>query len=390
MKRSEKRATAGQTKCALSESPQPEKLARALLIQCLSPNDNPTKLDSPPIMGGPVMTILSRTLFIFSLLIHAAQGETRRPLIVVMGGWDSCGKSSDPMPPRHSMLFADAAKCYVGDAWPGGGGSGGENASTIYSCYTGDTNPRKAEFRFGREGATPTSVKTGNPDAVIKQFSDYVKSQAGGREILIIGHSHGGWSAMRTALHLPTERASFISLDPVSRVECPPNVVQIALGGVARKEGLKIPPGCGGFPPDIDEESLRRLFHSGRKVALNVYAGGDSNGAPRALPHSGLVAMGPDTNGNRVNYRVMAPKIDSSDRRDAIMSGPGYDPARALAHQAVERDPRTWTEVRSRIESGYGVTLGKCSKYGGPPQPSTLSLIRAGAARLAKPLLASH
>jgi len=104
----------------------------------------------------------------------------------------------------------------------------GVRAKTIASCYESGST---ASYRVSSDPETLGQIAPEQYAALIQR--EYVQ----GNPLFIIGHSHGGWTALQSTLDLGGRIAvnQLYSIDPISRVHCRPPAIF----------------GCESFPADI-------------------------------------------------------------------------------------------------------------------------------------------
>ena len=151
-------------------------------------------------------------------------GIDPQPLVVLMGGNTSCradssGRADSPYATglyRRFVGLRDLLKAQRGI-----------DARYITTCY-GNTE----QIRYATSNAPDTIEATTR-----EQLPALIRRLQSGSEIYILGHSYGGWLAMKTGVELADQpiRGMF-TVDPISRVDCN------ASGGIA---------GCTRAPRDI-------------------------------------------------------------------------------------------------------------------------------------------
>lgn len=145
----------------------------------------------------------------FAAISVATDSQAATPLVVVTGGYDSCvDDGSGGISPFGSNFTAEGVRLVSelhgvdpGTRW-------------LFSCFT-DTSDL---YVWGDEDSGPVYADGvyALVDRVGKLSDDYA------RPIFIIGHSHGGWLAMRLAeaLKKPIKTGFLATLDPISFTEC--------------------------------------------------------------------------------------------------------------------------------------------------------------------------
>jgi pimeloyl-ACP methyl ester carboxylesterase len=134
-------------------------------------------------------------------------------------------------------------------------------SSWLFSCfdkignlfYTSSRNPRKVR-----------RVDLNNIKPLVQEFVSLSNNLE--RPILAIGHSYGGWLAIKILARLPTQikQGLLVTLDPISYLECSPITYAKVIGnflsgyGYAAIQGLEP---CQRSPVDITAAELKQTRH---------------------------------------------------------------------------------------------------------------------------------
>ena len=191
--------------------------------------------------------VASFLLSIVSLNIYAAKDDGGSNLYVVLAGNGSCGRNSmsGVVPGLINAKLFDAFNSWVllGDMVRA-------EDNVIYACYEW-LSPQMQYYDL-RGQAQMNPIHESQLDEVVVSRARNV------RKIIIIGHSHAGWRAMKLAssahlLNAVPVPILLASIDPVSRITCQ----QIR------------EPGCREAPRDITREEFELL--NTRTRWLNIY-----------------------------------------------------------------------------------------------------------------------
>jgi pimeloyl-ACP methyl ester carboxylesterase len=216
-----------------------------------------------------------------------------------MTGYNSCGPQGDPATgviesSQVASLVADYQARY--------------HTPLVYveSCYNGYSSS-SIDFRTNVDDSV-RSTGWQDGDALVEALRGLGK---GGARLVLVGHSYGGWTAMRVAAKLAAEgrAVDLVTIDPISPARC----TQIDfLRGALATSGSQ---GCTTGPKDADDALLSHRLASWR----NFYQTSDP------LVHSASIPGAQNT---------------------LIEIPPG---TQARAHDAIPHDDRPWTAVRSLL-----------------------------------------
>ncbi len=211
------------------------------------------------------------------------------PVLVVLGGYTSCGKTAvtkpDPIDQMMTPLFAALRDFITKDSE--------RPPAYVLSCYNLNANEVTYELSTDAGKAKTDTLDTLRED--IRAVAAAVEQP----RLFIIGHSYGGWTAMDLVMRLPKDLAigGFVTLDPISKVTCTPKSF---VSHIADKDGS----GCREPPSDFAPSQIsglaKRVRHWGNyyQVSSKVLHSGPLNGADNNVrayegtgfaPHNALV-----------------------------------------------------------------------------------------------------
>ncbi len=210
------------------------------------------------------------------------------PLYVVMGGFNSCRspKQIGPVPTYktmspHEMGMLHDFDCHVRNPSEKAlvdAKVETEQPKTIVTCFGPTGNPIIYGVSPQNAKAPLSRVTVGsNGKLADNGLWDLIRTEAGKRPVILIGHSYGGWLATQAALNLdPAVKVKgIVTIDPISRVHCP--VSSFAAGVGIRTfnyvRGIAPPPpvaGCVSAPSDVDEDAQKKIT-ARTEFSLNIY-----------------------------------------------------------------------------------------------------------------------
>lgn len=171
-----------------------------------------------------------------------AEPQHSEALVVIFGGWNSCNGN-----PNGSNIYKKAAQFgneqrVLGNQFRFIASCYGKVSSSVY--FTTASEPRK--------------VYEGDVDTLVKAIH-FEASQINTKIVYLVGHSHGGWLAMQSALKMASsiEIRGLATLDPISRLDC--NVTKFAKAYFRSAFDLKPEPGCTRAPQDITSAQYERI-----------------------------------------------------------------------------------------------------------------------------------
>jgi len=133
------------------------------------------------------------------------------PLLVAMGGFTSCKTQLDGATgPRGMGMFQPFSEV-LGEI----SARTGKAPDYVISCFT---SAQPVRWISSRAPDALRETPLADHLAAIKALT------TNDRPVFLIGHSHGGWLSLKTAIALVEERniAGLFSLDPISRINCNP------------------------------------------------------------------------------------------------------------------------------------------------------------------------
>lgn len=207
------------------------------------------------------------------------------PFFVVMGGYKSCQHPFDAPGPIDLSLFTAFHALRVEMRQ-----QTGYDIPYVMSCYE-DKNP---VVRF-TTSAAPGQVITAEESDLASVIKPLVNP---GTPVVFIGHSYGGWLAMKTiaAMGMQQRVATLFTLDPISANEC----------------SRPFMPGCRRAPTDFGAEQLEMIAASTGEW-INMY--------------------------QRITPYLMSDKIPYADVNEC----------RFLKHGQMDTDPKVWAVIRGKL-----------------------------------------
>ncbi len=179
-------------------------------------------------------------------LVASDEGQPVRPMIVAMGGFNSCVDQNGKLTPMGMDLDVIRRSLDEMIDYP-------ELPTFFRSCYDKSgtiywQTARQVEH-LGTAAPQTTSFEDLAPmvEAIVREHKHFPQ-----RPVFIVGHSHGGWLAMKTALILPASvpLAGVVTNDPISRVNCG---VQAILWQVNHN-------GCQEAPQDVSDDERGQIL----------------------------------------------------------------------------------------------------------------------------------
>jgi len=158
--------------------------------------------------------------------------DQKVPTFVIMGGNTSCGRDSsgnDPSPYVTGVYQrADTLMKTLHDR-------AGVKSSYITSCY-GDSSTVVYSSSVEPDKIQQTS-RTEFTKVVLDSYDSPEK------EIYLVGHSYGGWLAMKVAGDIDEQIKGLFTIDPISRVKC----------------SFSRPSGCQSSPTDVTKNQREAI-----------------------------------------------------------------------------------------------------------------------------------
>lgn len=130
----------------------------------------------------------------------------------------------------------------------------GGHFDILVSCFTLDS---KLYITSTKPGAPVERLQDSD---VTTYIAGWLNQAAENTRLLLVGHSYGGWLALKTlpslvaGLPAPPERVDMVTIDPISKKNCK----------------LSHPMGCSGAPSDITDDDYARISELTRRW-VNFY-----------------------------------------------------------------------------------------------------------------------
>lgn len=166
------------------------------------------------------------------------------PFVAFFGGFGSCFVDGHPSEIRSSRAIHEFIQ-NVSDA------SGGEAVPAIKACYAIGNDPVYSS-KYDHRDKAHTEVASSD----LATLFDWVEKESGGRPLILVGQSHGGWTAMKAALHMNRQVDVLTTADPISVEECHAAAFSASTIGYATL-GFKPWPGCTRAPLDLKPHFAR-------------------------------------------------------------------------------------------------------------------------------------
>jgi hypothetical protein len=201
----------------------------------------------------------------------AAVSSGAAPLVVLVGGYNSCMATREEGEPlaftKRGPAFVELLEETLSEKMS-------KSLDVVSSCFGHREYTEKVQGQQGEEEKTKSIVQLSILDTKTKDvesadaydtervptlddLTPSIDRMAGaikraeqrqpGRPVILIGHSHGGWMALKLATRLPAaiDVRALVTLDPISPLHCSvANAFSMLIGSP--------PPGCTQAPPDID------------------------------------------------------------------------------------------------------------------------------------------
>lgn len=129
------------------------------------------------------------------------------PFVVFFGGFGSCFINGHPSEIRSSQAihnFIQAVSMAAGEPVP-----------AAKTCYAIGNDPIYSSRYDHTDQSHPEAGSSG-----LESLFDWIESESEGRPLVLVGQSHGGWTAMKAALHMSRKVDVLTTADPVSVEEC--------------------------------------------------------------------------------------------------------------------------------------------------------------------------
>ena len=166
-------------------------------------------------------------------------------LVIAMGGYLSCPSGNIYRAThRHQMNNLENHILNAGIDFKG-----------ISSCYDVSMDlPDTVQIHYTLSDGT---VYYSGLETFMKRILDEI-SRYPNYDVYMMGHSHGGWLSMKflANVQLPRQIKYYVSVDPISRGECPPMVYLRTTSRLVLNPELNP---CIRFPRDISENELKTI-----------------------------------------------------------------------------------------------------------------------------------
>ena len=166
--------------------------------------------------------------------------------------------SKDAQPKWAALVFGGNASCH-----PFGNDASSPYGLSMYTQFDEVVRDLRSQYAadvdyflichtvtgriYYASSAAPKIVSEVAPERLAKKVTEFTQTH-GVQRLHAVGHSHGGWWALKLALQL-ADQIHFdrlVTIDPISRVTCrPPNIM-----------------GCLGAPRDISESEYQQIAES--------------------------------------------------------------------------------------------------------------------------------
>jgi pimeloyl-ACP methyl ester carboxylesterase len=166
--------------------------------------------------------------------------EPPTPIIVAVGGFGTCLTSSYT-PYDMDMYSSLVDLINFSNAQPGA-----KSAEWIIACHT------KSNYRIKLYSSrNPNRLIDGNADNLIAEIEALAALHRNSHEVLIVGHSYGGWASMLTTINLAdwVNVRELTTLDPISAEDCQPLIFIAAY--LNSMGSVNAAPGCIEAPEDL-------------------------------------------------------------------------------------------------------------------------------------------
>ncbi len=265
----------------------------------LDPSGNPVSATSPTSSGGseknPVIPSSSSSRSSEGDDDVASLEKSEKVLaLLVLGGYTSCDDPETPL----DQAMTEIGGFLKANVKP----ESGETKLLFLSCY--GTDPNKIHFSWDHQpkhGAAPS----------VEEMAKFINTSLKGHHsvrIGLVGHSYGGWTAMKLAPLLDPQFKLhvMVTLDPISKVECTPQgFIDVLFSGIPQ-------PGCVRAPRDISQPNLDKIKPA--KPWVNYY---------------------------QTNYNLLhSSPIDQVKNIQKSYTGPDFEP-----HLGFIRDPKLFQEI---------------------------------------------
>ena len=161
------------------------------------------------------------------------------PFVVFFGGFGSCFVNGHPSEIRSSQTIHNFIQQLSEAA--------GEAVPAIKACYAIGNDPI---YSARYDHSDQSHSDAGSSD--FETLFDWIESESAGRPLILVGQSHGGWTAMKAALHMKRTIDVLTTADPISVETCDATAFAASTSGYAIF-GFQPWPGCTRAPLDLED-----------------------------------------------------------------------------------------------------------------------------------------
>ncbi len=162
------------------------------------------------------------------------------PFVVFFGGFGSCFVDGHPSEIRSSQTIHN----FIQDLSE----AAGETVPAIKACFAIGNSPiYSARYDHSDESHS----EAGSSD--FETLFDWIETESAGRPLILVGQSHGGWTAMKAALHMKRKVDVLTTADPISVETCDATAFAASTSGYA-VFGFQPWPGCTQAPIDLEDK----------------------------------------------------------------------------------------------------------------------------------------
>lgn len=246
---------------------------------------------------------------------------TFAPLVVFFGGFGSCFINGNPAEIRSSEQIHQFAEFLTKKSSADSNGKKlPQDPTVVKTCYAlGNRTTYSAIYQPAtRQHSTIFA-------APLDELIEEIDMLARKRPVILIGQSHGGWTAMKVAGQLSQPVTLLATIDPISVINCHAAAFSISTTGYATA-GFTPWSGCTEAPTDFGDEL--EVIRENAQNWLNFYQ------LETRFLHSSRISIA-DAN-IRVRFNSASP--------DDVTEG-SWNPFQA--HAATETSPRIWRQIKT-------------------------------------------
>lgn len=176
---------------------------------------------------------------------------TVAPLVVFFGGFGSCFMNGHPSEIPSSRVIHEFVENLSQEL-------GGMEIPAIETCYAIGNSPVYSS-RFDHNSGTHPDY--GSSD--LETLFDWIEAESEGRPLVLIGQSHGGWTAMKAVLHMKRPVEVLTTSDPISVENCHAAAFSASTVGHTVL-GFEPWPGCTEAPQDLKADFKKIAAKTGQ------------------------------------------------------------------------------------------------------------------------------